>query len=75
MTKDKLTKIHQTTGHQYQDILKMTDMEFWKNITILLAKGTINKQQHDWLDRQRKTQGLEQTTIEILDLMGGKLIK
>ena len=75
MNKEQLDIIKRITKHDYSDIITMNDMSFWKHITVCLAKGTLTPQQHDYLDKQRTGNGLEQETIYALELFGGKLIK
>lgn len=66
----KLDKIKQLTNYNLEDIKKMNDREFFSNITRLLAKGTINKTQHDWLNKQRNSKDIQ----EIIDMFGGHLV-
>ena len=67
---DKLDKIKQLTDYSLEDIKKMSDKDFFSNITKLLAKGTINKTQHDWLNKQRNSKDIQ----EIIDMFGGHLV-
>lgn len=53
----------------------MNDMVFWRNITQLLAKGVLTKEQFEYLDRERTGHGLDQVTIDALTIFKGKLIK
>ena len=77
LTKDtKEDKIHSLTTFTLEEIKKMNDKEFWTNITYLLAKGVISKEQHIWLDRER-TKGWykEPIVVDVLETFGGKLLK
>lgn len=75
MTPENLNKIQNLTKHTYQEILKMSDREFFSSITRLLTKGTLNKTQHDWLDKQRHSTDLDDYTLQALDTFGGTIIK
>ena len=48
-------------------------MDFWRKITVCLAKGALSPAQHNYLDKQRKTQDLTQQETELLGVFGGKI--
>ena len=75
MTSEQTQKIKQITGYDFDVILKMTDREFFFNITRLLATKKLLHREHTWLDKQRTEQGLDATTIQTLNIFGGQLIK
>lgn len=67
---NKLDNIKIRTGYSLEEIKNMSDKQFFSNITRLLAKGTINKTQHDWLNKQRNSRDIQ----EIIDMFGGHLV-
>ena len=74
MNKEQLQKIKRATKHEYIDIVKMNDIVFWREITSCLAKGSLTPAQHKWLDKERTGHGLDQTTLDCLNIFGGKII-
>lgn len=77
MTKEQLDKIQRLTGYSLNDIIDMSDTEFFFKITGLLAKGVINNRQHEFFKHKRlvKLCGGEQTMIDALNIFGGQLLK
>ena len=75
MDREQLDKIKRLTGHSLQDIVKMSDKDFFFNITRLLATS-LSKEQHDWLEYQRTSRkvGGDQTTLDALSIFGGKTL-
>lgn len=54
----------------------MSDKEFFSNITYLLVKGVITREQHDWLDKERcKGWHNDPMSLDALDIFGGKMLK
>lgn len=66
----KLDNIITKTGFSLEDIKKMSDKDFFSNITRQLAKGSISKEQHDWLNKQRYDKDVQ----EVLEIFGGQLL-
>lgn len=75
MNSEQLAKIKSLTTFELNEIVLMNDMVFWRNITQLLAKGVLTKEQFEYLDRERTGHGLDQVTIDALTIFKGKLIK
>jgi len=73
MDKSQLDTIKRIIEHSYEEIVKMSDMVFWKTVTQAMVKGRITPQQHEWLDKQRTTQDLTQQEIDALNIFGGKV--
>ena len=67
----KLEKIKQLTSYSLEEIKLMNDKDFFSNITKLLAKGVITKDQHDWLNTQRTDKDIQ----EFIKIFGGHLVK
>jgi hypothetical protein len=75
MSPQQLLTIKRLTNHSFFDILKMSDRQFFANITALLAKRLINPIQHNWLERERYLQGEPETVRNAINIFGGKIIK
>ena len=75
MNSEQLNKIKRLTGYEYSEIVVMNDLMFWRNITQLLARGALSKEQFEYLDRERTGHGLDQTSINALQVFGGRIIK
>jgi hypothetical protein len=69
--KDKLDRIRVLTGFSLEAIKKMTDIQFFQAITRLLSRGTLTKEQHDWLNKQRTDKDIQQ----IIDIFGGHEVR
>lgn len=75
MNKQQLDNIKRLTGYSYDDILKMSDMEFWRSITQSMVNGNITNQQYTYLNAQRQTEGLEDNVKSAIEVFGGRIIK
>lgn len=75
MTAEQKEEIKRKTGYEYNDIMLMSDKEFWTSITRLVATGEITYKQWEWLNKQRKTHDLDPITQEALNIFGGEIIK
>lgn len=71
---NKLEKIRETTGFEFNKIIDMNSKEFFFNITGLYMRGKITKVQHDWLQRQRTGKGLDQLTLSAIDIFNGQIV-
>ena len=60
-------KIKYFTNYAYDDIIKMSDIAFYKNITSIFVKGKINVKQYKWLEHQR----LGETTQQLMNIFDG----
>ena len=75
MNKKQLDDIKRKTEHSYNDIVKMTDMEFWKTVTQSMVKGRITPQQHEYLNKQRQIHDITPQEQDLLEVFGGKLLR
>lgn len=50
----------------------MSNIEFYRNIVPLLTKGTINKQQYDFLEKARIP---DKTTRDAIEIFGGTVLR
>ena len=71
MNKTQETKIKQLTKFTYDEIIKMSELEFYRNITRLMVNNTLTPNQYKWLENQR----LGETTQQVLNLIGGEVIE
>ena len=65
------------TNQQLSEVLKMSPKEFFLKFAKLSLQGSKGKTQYDYLVRLRKEgkyTELDQTTKDVLDIMGGTLI-
>ena len=70
MNKTQEATIKKLTKFTHTEIINMSDLEFYKNITKIFVKGIITSNQYKWLENQR----LGETTQQVLNLMGGKVV-
>jgi len=76
MEEQKLDKIKRLTSFSLKEIIAMDDASFWTNITYLLAKGVLTKEQHSWLDKQRTNGWVKDPVVlDMLDTFRGKVVE
>lgn len=67
-----MARIKKLTGYTLQEIKTMSNIEFYRNIVPLLTKGTINKQQYDFLEKARIP---DKTTRDAIEIFGGTVLR
>ncbi len=68
MKESQKQNIKKLTKYTYDDIIRMSEIEFYRKITKLLVDRTLTSIQYRWLERQR----LGDTTQQVMSLFDGE---
>jgi len=68
MKESQKQNIKKLTKYTYDDIIRMSEIEFYRKITKLLVDRTLTSIQYRWLERQR----LGDTTQQAMSLFDGE---
>ena len=68
MNKTQEAKIKSLTKFTYTEVIEMSDVDFFRNITKIFVSGRITQEQYKWLEGQR----LGNVTQSIMKLFDGK---